>query len=54
MKSLREWLGFCKHKWKIIGRVNRTTDYINTSEHTERLFLTLQCTKCGDIKSIRQ
>ena len=51
--SFIEWLGFCKHKWKILKKSDvYVADiyglYENLPTYTR---LILKCTKCGKLKT---
>ncbi len=52
MKNLKQLLGICEHKWKLLGVQNiYSEDVRNIKEdlpiRTEHI---LQCEKCGEIK----
>lgn len=47
MKSLIEWLGFCKHVWRILDSKDIVMVQCKTVVGSIK---TLQCTKCGNLK----
>jgi len=45
MKSLKQFLGLCTHKWKIISQGQFKKDGLIRGSYYE-----LQCEHCGDVK----
>lgn len=48
MKSLKELLGFCKHKWVAVKEFNLTNTF-HSSIVVGKIYV-MQCEKCGNIK----
>ena len=56
MKSLREFLGLCNHKWIIIEKLQLTKFLASDRKNTEYKYgieYVLQCSVCGKIKHYR-
>lgn len=50
MKTLKEWLGFCVHKWSLIDTIPVTSNYDGGHYYDDYI---LKCTKCGTVKKKR-
>ncbi len=51
--NLKEFFGFCKHKWKEKEKYKVIRKYIYTGELVPNCFLfILECVKCGKLKRV--
>jgi len=50
MKSVREWLGLCNHKWKEMETISITN---NKTNNIIGISIKIKCRRCGKIKFIK-
>ncbi len=50
--NLKEFFGFCKHKWKEKERIKFTKVYFD-GEKLNGMIIIQECTKCGKLKEFK-